>query len=192
MISAADNQIFQREWLQLDGHYAFVKPDYMGLLNAALEEQRKLQDKANQQYVEDLKRAGFDVKLTEEQKKELKEDFDPENMSLPEYQSFIDKLCEYGVLKEEDKRYVGYGVKGCGLDLTPVTAVRSGGYLTRGSFYNPKSYTNAFSSSGGSVLDWAKFLAGITTWDEKSHSWQKQPEAILFGKIRDVLEAVSG
>jgi len=192
MISAASNQIFQREWLQFEGPYAMVRTDYADMLNALLEERRKQQAKADERFVEDLKRAGCDVKLTEAQKKELKEDFDPENMSHQEYQSFIDRLCGYGVLKEEDKNYIGYGVKGCGLDMTPVTAVWCGGYLTHGDSYNPKLYTNAFSSSGGNVLDWAKYLAGVTTWSEKSYSWQKGPEAILFGKVRDILEAVSG
>ena len=52
-------------------------------------------------------------------------------------------------------------------------------------------YTPFFSSSRGNVADWSKYMAGIMSWSEKAGSWEKGPETILFGKIRDVLDAIA-
>ncbi len=111
-------------------------------------------------------------------------------MSKLEYQAFLDKLCEFGILDEADKEYVGYGVKGCGLDMTPVGRARTGGYICPVR-ENPMAYTESFASSRGNAAGWAKYLSGLMAWSEESHSWQKKPEAILFGKIGDILTAIS-
>lgn len=187
MIVAASNQVFRPEWFEVRGQYGFVKTEYADLVQEALKEQQK---EVTESLADRLKDSGATVQLTEEQKKYLSETFDPENMSKLEYQAFLDKLCEFGVLDEADKDYVGYGVKGCGLDLTPLSHVRTGASMVpaRG---NPMGYTQFFSSSRGNVADWAKYLSGIMGWNEETNSWQKRPEAVLFGKVYDVLNAIS-
>lgn len=187
MISGASGQTFQREWFEVKGNYGFIKTEYMDTFQKTLEAQQK---EAAESLADRLKNSGTKTKLTEEQKKYLSENFDPENMSQLEYQAFVDKLCEFGVLDEADKDYVGYGVKGCGLDLTPLSHVRTGASMVpaRG---NPMAYTASFSSSRGDAAGWAKYLSGVMGWNEKTNSWQKKPESILFGKISDVLNAIS-
>lgn len=187
MIVAASNQVFRPEWFEVGGQYGFVKAEYADLVQEALKEQQK---EVTESLADRLKDSGATVQLTEEQKKYLSETFDPENMSKLEYQAFLDKLCEFGVLDEADKDYAGCGVKGCGLDLTPLSHVRTGASMVpaRG---NPMGYTQFFSSSRGNVADWAKYLSGIMDWNEETNSWQKRPEAVLFGKVCDVLNAIS-
>lgn len=187
MISAASTQGLRSEWFEVRGSYGFVKTEYMDLVHEVLRQQQK---EAAESLADRLKDSGTKVKLTEEQKKYLSENFDPENMSQLEYQAFVDKLCEFGVLDEADKDYVGYGVKGCSLDLTPLSHVRTAASIVpaRG---NPMGYTQFFSSSRGNVADWSKYMAGIMSWSEKTGSWKKGPETILFGKIRDVLDAIA-
>lgn len=187
MISGASSQTFQREWIEVKRNYGFVKTEYLDMFQKTLEAQQK---EAAESLADRLKGSGTKAELTEEQKKYLSENFDPENMSQLKYQAFLDKLCEFGVLDEADKDYVGYGVKGCGLSLTPLSHVRTGASIVpaRG---NPMGYTQFFSSSRGNVADWSKYMAGIMSWSEKTGSWEKGPETILFGKIRDVLNAIA-
>lgn len=190
MISAASTQStqgFRSEWFEVRGPYGFVKTEYMDLVHEVLKQQQK---EAAESLADRLKDSGTKAELTKEQKKYLSENFDPENMSRLEYQAFVDKLCEFGVLDEADKDYVGYGVKGCGLDLTPLSHVRTGASMVP-AWGNPMGYTQFFSSSRGNVAGWSKYMASIMSWSEKTGSWEKGPEAILFGKIRDVLDAIA-
>jgi hypothetical protein len=190
MVSAASNQTFRREWIDVKGNYGLVKLEYLDTFRKTLEAQQKEAAKDYSRFAERMRGGGTSVELTEEQRKYLAEHFDPQNMSKTEYQEFIDKLCEFGILDEADKEYVGYGVKGCALDMIPVGRVRTGGSV-RQVRENPMSYTDSFSSSGGNVAGWARYLSGIMSWSEQTNSWQRKPEAILFGKVKDVLEAVS-
>ncbi|MCI9332647.1 MAG: hypothetical protein HFG05_10830 [Oscillibacter sp.] len=191
MISGASNRIFQREWIEVKGNYGFVKTEYLDAVQKALAEQQKEAAKAYDSFTERVKESGSSVKLTGEQKKYLAEHFDPKRMSKLDYQAFLDKLCEFGVLEEADKEYLGYGVKGSSLDMTPLNRVRTGAYLSPVR-ENPMGYTDCFSSSRGDAASWAKYLSGVMGWDEGTNSWQKKPEALLFGKVHDVLKAISG
>ncbi len=189
MISAASTQStqgFRSEWFEVKGSYGFVKTEYADLVHEVLEQQQK---KAAESLADRLKDSGTKAELTKEQKKYLSENFDPEGMSQLEYQAFIDKLCEFGVLDEADKDYVSYGVKGCSLGLTPLSHVRTGATIVPAQG-NPMGYTQFFPSSGN-VADWSKYMAGIMSWSERTGSWEKGPETILFGKIRDVLDAIA-
>lgn len=190
MISAASNQVFRPEWLEVRGSYGFVKTEFADQVQKALEEQRKKVARDYESLADRMKDSGSEIQLTEEQKKYLSEHFDPKNMSQLEYQEFLDKLCEFGVLDEADKEYVGYGVKGCGLDMTPLSRVRTGAFISPVR-ENPMGYTESFSSSRGNAVSWTKYLSGIMGWNERTNSWEKRPEAILFGKIRNVLDAIA-
>ena len=186
MISAASTQStqgFRSEWFEVKGAYGIVKTEYSDLVHEVLKQQQK---EAAESLADRLKDSGTKAELTKEQKKYLSENFDPENMSRLEYQAF----GEFGVLDEADKDYVGYGVKGCGLDLTPLSHVRTGASMVP-AWGNPMGYTQFFSSSRGNVADWSKYMASIMSWSEKAGSWEKGPETILFGKIRDVLDAIA-
>lgn len=195
MISAASNQVFQKEWFDYvpagdSGLYGVPKTEYQDLFNQtvkALEEQSK---KNYESLTERVRASGSEVKLTEEQKQYLTESFNPKNMSRSEYQEFIDKLCEFGVLDEADKPYVSYGQAGSDLELIPLSVVNGRAYLMAANGYNPKGYTNSFSSSRGNALNWASYLASIQVWDRGS--FRLKPEAVLFGRIKDVLEEIAG
>lgn len=185
MIAPANTYGAQREWAQSYRPSSFCGMGHAGMLEAYLEELRRQLAKSCSESVDNLKKAGGDVKLTKEQKQELKDRYDPKNMTHEEYQSLIDKLCEFGVLDEDDKNHVSYG------NMTPVESLEVKAAISPAR-ENPMRYTDYFSSSNGNVLDWVKYLAGNTVWDEGTHSWQKTPESILFGKIQDVLESISG
>lgn len=191
MVTAASSQTFQSEWITVKGNYATVKLEYMDEFQKALEAQQKEAAEDYSRFTERVKGGGTSVELTEEQRKYLAGHFDPENMSKLEYQEFLDKLCEFGILDEADKEYLGYGVKGCGLDLTPLGRVRTEAYLSPVR-ENPMGYTDSFHSSRGSVASWTEYLSGIMSWSEEVNSWQKRPESILFRKVHDILETISG
>lgn len=190
MISGASSQMFQREWFEVKGNYGLIKPEYMDMFQKNLEAQQKEAARDYAGFTERMKETGSSVKLTEEQRKYLSEKFDPQKMSKKEYQAFLDKLCEFGVLDEADKEYAGYGIEGCDLDLTPLGRVRTGAYLTSAQG-NPMGYTSAFSSSRGNALSWTRYLSSFQSWDPDSQSWRKTGEALLFGKLRDILEGIS-
>lgn len=191
MVSAAGTPVFQKEWFRFSEGYGFAKAEFQDQISAAFAEMERQSVQSYEAFSQRVRQSGRDVKLTREQKQYLAENFDPKNMSFSEYQSFIDKLCEFGILDEADKDYVSCGAAGYELEMIPLGAVQNGGYLTPGDLYNPMSYSKAFSSSKGNVLDWADYLSRLTVLDQKTTSWQKTPESILFGKIRDVLEKIS-
>lgn len=194
MISTANTLGFQREWFHLTEDsplpYAIPKAEYWDLVQQTVKE---LEQQSARSYASLRERVqtGAKVDLTEDQKRDLSENFDPENMTRSGYQAFIDKLCEFGILDEADKPYVGYGVSGSNLDLTPLDSVRTGGFLSPAGEHNPMAYTNAFSSSRGNVLDWARYLSGLREMNQNTFAWERTPEAVLFGKIYSVLNGIS-
>ena len=103
MVTAASSQTFQSEWITVKGNYATVKLEYMDEFQKALEAQQKEAAEDYSRFTERVKGGGTSVELTEEQRKYLAGHFDPENMSKLEYQEFLDKLCEFGILDEADK-----------------------------------------------------------------------------------------
>ena len=154
-----------------------------------------VQNQAKQNYADLTQRVqagGTRVKLTEEQKEYLSEHFDPRNMSRADYQKFIDKLCEYGVLDEADKPYVNYGLTGSELEAIPLSAINCEAYIMTADSDNLLCYTNSFSMFKSNVLEWSGYLSGIRALEQNTGIWQKKPEAVLFGKIHNVLEAISG
>lgn len=159
---------------------------FRGELTKAQMEQREKDIADTAAFMEEYRRTGGKFEITREQLKTLTEAFDPNDMTYREYMTFIDHLCEYGILDEGDKDYVSYCAfgKDCGLELIPLkydTPISSWGPVSR------MNYTNSFSSSRGNVLDWASHLAQSVTYNTQTRSYEKTRTAILYGKIQDVL-----
>lgn len=184
MILSANTYGAQPEWSWHDSSGS-VQTMTLGYLDISFTELMKQASGHYDSFAKRVQASGTTVSLTGEQKRYLAENFDPENMAWAEYRAFIDKLCAFGVLAEEDKNHVGYS------NLIPIECTKLGASISP-SRTNPMRYTGDFSSSRGNVLDWTAYLAGNTVWDERTYSWQRSPEAILFGKIRGVLESISG
>lgn len=119
------------------------------------------------------------VRLTDEQLEHLTSSYDPKNMTRAEYQAFVDNLCEYGILSEGDKDYLSYG------ELVPAHFL-STVMCTTTPYYAP--YTDSFSSSGGNVLEWSKYLSTFESFNPDTKSYEKTRSAILFKRIQDVFD----
>ncbi len=159
-------------------------PNFGAEINKTIAMQREQDIAATEAFMKKYKKTGAKVELTEEQKDMLSADYDPEDMSYDEYMSFIDRLCEYGILDEGDKDYVAYSVAGSDLELIPLK------FDLPVSTWGPDSrmgYDNSFASSRGNVLGWASHLAQFETFNTHTQSFEKTRTAILYGKIRDTL-----
>lgn len=191
MISPANASVFQKEWFRFEGTpslpCAVPKAEYQELLEKYWQEVRKQQAKANGQFMDKVEKAGGSVHLAKDQKQKLGERYDPKNMSWADYQAFIDDLCKYGVLEEGDKKFLR-----CGSGGSPEIAyVDWSAPMCMGSIEPSSGGGTSFASWKGNALGWAKYLAGFQGWDERSQSWQKTRESILFGKVSGILNALS-
>lgn len=187
--SRQNTQGLRSEWFEVRGQYGLVKTEYQDLLQQTLKAMGEQYRERSAELAARLQSGGLEVKLTEEQKQDLSQRFDPENMSYSEYRSFLDTLCQFGVLEESDKNYLNYGAAGGELELIPLEYVFVGSRITPQT--RNVTMDDSFASCHGKVLDWAKYRAGFMGWDEKTQSWKKTADALLFGKVRDVLEAIS-
>ena len=99
MISAASRQAIPNEWIDFRGsNVGYVKPEFR---DQVLETLKKEGAASRARLTERLESGDWDTRLTEEQKRYLKDSFDLKNMSWEDYQSLIDKLCEFGALDQE-------------------------------------------------------------------------------------------
>ncbi|NCE63417.1 hypothetical protein D1159_02195 [Pseudoflavonifractor sp. 524-17] len=128
--------------------------------------------------LEQLKQSGGTQKLTEEQKNALSEKYDPQNMTLEEYRSLLDDLCEYGILEEGDKVFVG------GENLVPLAL--SGPMVQVSSYSGPVH--PGLGRQGGNVIEWANYEASFRTMNVDTQKYEKTLRAVLFGRIGSVLE----
>ena len=175
MISAASRQAIPNEWIGFRGsNVGYVKPEFR---DQVLETLKKEGAASRARLTERLESGDWDTRLTEEQKRYLKDSFDLKNMSWEDYQSLIDKLCEFGALDQEDKKMTYVDLSG------PLTTARVEP--------NPTPNGGSFSDWKGDVLGWAKYLSGFQAWDPGSQSWQKTGEARLFEKLYGLLSGIS-
>lgn len=183
MIQATSRQTIPKEWTDpIASNVGYIKPAF---LEQVLEMAKKGSAAHFDRLRDRLENGVIKTPLTADQKQYLKENFDLKDMSWEDYRSLIDKLCEFGVLDQEDKRFLHceFG----GLEMTPVDL---SGPTTTVSFA-PVSVRNSssFASWKGDVLGWMKFFSSFQSWN--GQSWEKTPEARLFGKVHDLLEAIS-
>lgn len=135
---------------------------------------------------EDVKKNGNTAHLTEEQTALLSAKYHANSMSYEEYRAFMDQLCEWGVFQQEDLPYLSAGP--AGEILTPVDFSQPVATVTAG---RPGRYfSREFSSSGGSVLDWAGYLSSFEFFNPDTQSFEKTGSALLFDRLRDVLEMI--
>lgn len=201
MISAAST-------LDYGGPKAPRAPSYTGighqaLLSELMGEFRKTQAESCKQDVEKLKRAGLSdklaqksrtseqtdaVTLTQEQRLRLANRYDPKNMTWEDYQAFIDDLCEIGILGEADKSCVNYGTSE-DMVVIPLESAFRVNILEEGdSFYGVIGCS--FSDCQGNALNWAEYRSKTEGYYGDG-IWHKTKDAVLFGKIRDVMKAIS-
>ena len=159
---------------------------FRGELTKAQMEQREKDIADTAAFMEEYRRTGGKFEITREQLKTLTESFDPNDMTYREYMTFIDHLCEYGILDEGDKDYVSYNALGKDSDLVLIPLKYDIPICTWGRTRSTK-YTNSFSSSGGNILDWAGYMADAETYNTQTRSYEKTRTAVLYGKIQDVL-----
>lgn len=184
MISATGTQAIPNEWIDFFApNVGYVK---QGFRDQVLEAMKKESEASRARLEERLETGGQKASLTEEQKQYLKERFDLKNMSWEDYQSLIDKLCEYGALAQEDKKYLLCEYSGLDMTRVDFSVPSCAGSLKSASVRNPIT----FASWKGDVLGWAKYLSSFQSWDADTQSWRKSGEAILFGKLRDILTAI--
>ena len=186
MIEATSRQSIPTEWIDPIGpNVGYVKPEFR---NQVLETLKKEGAASRARLTERLESGDWNSRLTEEQKQYLKENFDLKNMSWEDYQSLIDKLCEFGALDQEDKKSLHCGFGGS-LEMTYVDL--SGPTCTHRLETNPFPNGSSFSDWRGDVLGWAKYLSGFQSWDTDSQSWQKTGESLLFEKLYGLLGGIS-
>ena len=183
-------------------------PSYTGMGNQALlagfmEEFRKTQAESCKQDVEELKRAGLPdkpakkrstsqqtnaVTLTQEQRLRLANRYDPQSMTWEDYQAFIDDLCEIGILGEADKSCVNYGTSE-DMVVIPLESAFRVNILEEGDpFYGVIGCS--FSDCQGNALNWAEYRSKTEGYYGDG-IWHKTKDAVLFGKVRDVMKAIS-
>ena len=185
MIQATSRQSIPKEWMDPIGpNVGYVKPAFR---EQVLEMAKKGSAAHFDRLRDRLENGGIKAPLTAEQKQYLKENFDLKNMSWEDYQSLVGKLCEFGVLDQEDKDFLHCGFSG--LEMTPVDL--SGPTSTVSSYAAPVRDPSSFDSWNGNVLGWMKSLSSFQCWDSDSQSWRKTDEARLFGKVRDLLDAIA-
>lgn len=172
------------DWFTIKDGIGVLKKEHRAEFIESLAESRQ-QSKA--QFMADSTK----VTLTEAQKKELAEKYDPENMTQEQFNNFIDDLCKHGVLKEQEKGYLGENYTGhTGLSLTRLEDSEVGVFVTP--IRNELGYANfSFSRSGGNVLRWVNFEAGEKVFNELSGTLEKSRNAVIYGKIEDALMQMS-
>lgn len=168
---------FNTDWFNREGPCAILKSEHRQDFAEALA-QKKKQDIAKLNDFMDRVQNGFaDITLTEGQKAELAGKYDPANMSHDAYKEFIDDLCKYEVLNEEDKPYVGY------TNLIPWDLSEPEITMVPLSVVPP--------SSCNDMLGWSKYYASFTTFNNDTQSFEKTRSAILYEKIYCILDQLS-
>lgn len=182
MIQATGRQTIPKEWMDPIGpNVGYAKPEFR---EQVLELAKKGSAAHFARLRDRLENGGIKTPLTEEQKQYLRENFDLKNMSWEDYQSLIGKLCEFGVLEEEDKKYLH-----CQSGSLDMSCVDFSNTCAASLYTAPVRDPWSFDSWKGDVLGWMKFLSSFQSWD--GQSWRKTDEARLFGKVRDLLDAIA-
>lgn len=143
---------------------------------AYLDEVRALQEKRKAE--EEAKGVFTRAELTDEDIKKLATQYDPDNMTQEEYDSFLDNLIDRGVLEKEDLNYIDY--RGDRIPLGSAIVVGRWDFLTDGpmtnagiSHWNGNSFTwtgaswlrpnspsvSSYRPTDANVLAWAKELS---------------------------------
>lgn len=169
------------DWFQIKGRYAVPKTACQDEINKALAAQKQKDIARRDAFFENIKKGGADATLSAEQKQYLSETYNPTDMAQEDYQALLDDLCKFGVLTEEDKGYLSYGGLQK-LDLSEPSCV-----ITP---MVPGRPMDTLSDCKGNALEWTRFQASFESFDPASRTFGKSMSAVLFGKVRDVLEQI--
>lgn len=183
------SSILDRFWVKPSGVHktAYLVPKNGACSLESLFPEKVAQDKEKLcAFMEDAKKNGTAVHLTKEQISQLSERFDPNDMTYEDYHTFVNQLCDWDVLRWEDAQYVSVGPQMGGLDLIPVDFAEPMGKITP--LKNYQHFDSCFSSSSGNALEWTRYLASFEDFNPDTGSFERGRSAILFGKLRDVLE----
>ena len=129
MISTVKSTCSSPAWAEYRSGVLVAVPKFGEELDKALMEQREKDIAATDAFMKEYRKTGGKFKLTAEQLKTLSDNYNPRDMSYKEYMSFIDRLCEYGILNEDDKDYVHYSAFGSDFDNDSVEIRHSDFYL---------------------------------------------------------------
>lgn len=180
MVSINSNANLNPDWFVRKGPYAVVKDEYKEQVRESLTQAKAQAQKNLQTNFNKPDAAKGDCGLTEQQKTELAGKYNPNNMSIDEYNNFVDDLCSYGIISGEAKGYVASSI------LTPLEYAESGLQISA-SADAPAGVSYSLQNSQNNVLDWVRYRASFEEFDPVSESFQKSPVALLFGKIEQVL-----
>lgn len=179
---------FNPDWFERKDFYLIPKEEYRTEIAEALSRKKQHDMERLSSFLEDVRKNGNGVSLTDEQWDYLSKTYDPSSMDKEDYQRLIDDLCSFGALQESDKPYLSCGY-GEGLDLRPLDLSEP---CCEISPYAPGRPMDPFFSGRGNVLEWARFRASFEYFDSGSQSFQKSRSAILFGRLEEVLEQIAG
>ena len=174
---------FNHEWFNFTGPFAVVKEECLDKFNEAIAQKRKQDTESTSALNEKMSKRNTDIVLTDEQKAQLSKKYDPKSMSKDEYDSFIDDLCTYGVMQQEDKEIISHGVL-VPLILGPDVQITS---QTKSCWMNLD-----YNSCNGNALDWTKYLSSFESYNPIKQTFEKDARAILFSIITSAMEQISG
>lgn len=186
MISSINLDQFIVKPSGVSGLPCLVPKNGSGSLKSLFAEKAAQDEEKLRAFMAKTREEGTSVHLTREQEDQLSAKFRPNDMSYEDYHAFVDQLCQWGVLDREDIPHVSVSPVAEG--LIPVDFSEPVGTLT--SARTDRRFSRDFSSSGGNVLDWARYLATFEDFNPDTRAFEKTRSAILFGKIRDILELI--
>ena len=169
--------LFNPNWFNWEGPYAILKSEHRQDFSETLVQKKKQDMEKLNNFMDRVQNGFADITLTDEQKAELAGKYDPTHMSDEAYKDFIDDLCKYGVLNEEDKPFVGY------TNLIPLDLSEPEIKMIPLSVVSP--------SNGTDMLGWSKYYASFTTFNNDTQSYEKTRSAILYEKIYSILDQLS-
>lgn len=159
--------------------WASLKSECVNRFRETVKAEEQERKAALGRYTAEVRGRGTIVRLTGGQLEHLSASYDPRNMTWEEYRAFVDDLCEYGILKEEDRNFISYK------SLVPAAFFSTVQCASTTAPYQP--YTVDFWSSGGNVLDWSRYLSTFERFNPDTRSYERSASAMLFDRIRQVL-----
>lgn len=173
-----------------DGKGFGVKPEHMKDFLECCAEQDRIYREAEARYV---KQVPMQVKLTDEQKKYLSENYERTDMTVEEFHAFAKDLHELGVLDDQDLADLGVTAGDGSADFFGACMyVGVGGVGSTIVRYSPLSpnlnYLGVYRFCGGNALDWARYQASFQMWnpDTKTDSYDRFGH--IYNRLYSVLE----
>ena len=114
-------------------------------------------------------------KLPSDQLEYLRHNYSPRSMSKEEYDAFLEDLFRFGVITEQEKRY---------LNFTNCWLTSLGGITIMPDTFMEPPYN--FESCGGNVYELARFHSQVERLPSYGYGSFKDAQALSFGKLLKV------